>query len=192
MNGVVVGVIGKQCSGKGTVIECLKHILKNKRIDHVKSGSGGILDDFLKSAGSPITRENQQKMAAGLRKYFGDDFISNTAGDRIRKSFADVAIYDAIRWEYDEKMIRSFNWSLILAVDADKELRFHRCKNRPRGDEKDLTREQFEKAEVASTEIEIDRIAKRADFTILNNEGLDSLELDVEFFCKKHGLLYGG
>lgn len=191
MNKLVIGLVGKQGSGKGTFIELLKNELGPQNIDHIKSGTGGVLEAFVRIAEIPVTRENLQKMAVGLREYFGDDFISEAVGAKIRKSRNSIAIFDAVRWRCDERVVKGFRRNVIVFMDANKELRFKRLKNRLRGDEKELTWEQFEKAEVASTEIEIDDIGLRADFHVINDDSLDSLRLEVKFFCKKYQLLNG-
>lgn len=188
MDKVVIGLVGKQGSGKNTFVEYLKKELPNKRIEQVRSGSGGVLDAFLNIAGVPVVRENQQKMAKGLREYFGDDFISEAVGSKIRKTNADIVFFDAVRWRSDESVVRKFSKHILVFIHADKDIRFERLVNRLRGDEKELTREQFEKAELASTEVEIDSISLSADFSIVNNESIDALVSDVKFFIDKFGL----
>lgn len=188
MDKFVIGLVGKQGSGKGTFIELLKKELGSQNIEHVKSGSGGVLEAFVKIAEIPVTRENLQKMARGLREYFGDDFISEAVGTKIRKSTADIAIFDAVRWRCDEMVVKRFPGNVLVFIDTDKEIRFQRLRNRPRGDEKELTREQFEKAELASTEIEIEDISSRANFHVINDDSLSSLAIEVKYFAKKYKL----
>ena len=189
MEKTAIGLLGKQGAGKGTFVELLsKQVLRQKTFDHIRTGSGGIIDDFLEIAKWPLTRENKQEYAKRLRERMGDNFIAEVAGIKISDSRADIVIFDAIRWQWDERVLRRFKRNFMVFIDADKEIRFHRLRARARGEERDLTQEQFEKAELASTEIEIDDISRRADFMIVNNGTIDSLLLDIKFFIKKSEL----
>lgn len=181
---IVIGLVGKQGSGKGYFIEVLQMLLSG-RITKVKSG--GILIDLLKILNLPVTRQNLQKMVNCLKDNFGGDIISKAVYARILATDSEVIIFDAVRWKSDEEMIRRFENGLIVYIDTEKEIRYQRLKNRgEKEDERGLGREKFEKAELDSTEIDIPDIGSRADVVITNNGTENEFAGQIRDFCSKY------
>lgn len=183
MNRIVIGLTGKQGSGKNTFIQNVIKVFPHKSVDRITSG--GILVDVLKILNIVITRHNLQELAKYLRIGFGDDIISSAVRLRIISSEADIVIFDGVRWQSDVDMVRSFPEGIIVYIQTDKEVRYQRLRNRgEKEDENNLSREEFEKAEVASTEVEIDNIGRRANFILANNGGEELFLEAIKNFCK--------
>ena len=187
MSKVVIGLVGKQGSGKGSFVEQLRAVAPKISMEQIKSG--GILIDLLKKINTPITRENLQNVADWLKNDVGPNSIAEAMVIRINKSQADVIIYDAIRWKCDVEVVRRYSKNVIVYINSDKDIRYERLKNRgEKENEHGLSREDFEKAELTSTEIEVDELGSRADFTILNNGSLDGLKGNISYFAVHYGL----
>ena len=179
---LVIGIIGKQGSGKNTFVESVAQVLPKTYVRHIKSG--GILVDVLKTLALPVTRQNLQALAESLKNTFGQNIISKAIFTKIVNSKADVVIFDAVRWKSDEEMLRQFPGSQLVFIATKKEIRYQRLRNRnEKEDENDLSWEQFEQSESASTEIEIDEISTRADFVLTNNGTESDFLAQVRSFC---------
>lgn len=180
---IIVGLVGKQGSGKGYFIEVLQVLLPGQI---AKVRSGGILIDLLKILNLPVTRQNLQDIVNCLKDKFGGDIISKAVYASILATDSEIIIFDAVRWKSDEEMIRRFENGMLVYVDTEKELRYQRLKNRgEKEDEKGLARDKFEKAELDSTEIDISDIGSRADVILTNNGTEGEFTDQIRDFCAK-------
>ena len=184
MSKIIIGLLGKQGSGKGYFTEVLQVLLPGQV---VRIRSGGILVDLLKMLNLPNTRQNLQKMVNCLKDNFGGNIISESVYARILSTEGDIIIFDAVRWKSDEEMVRRFKDGRIVYIDTEKDIRYQRLKDRgEKEDEKSLGRDKFEKAELDSTEIDIPDIGSRADVVITNNGTEDEFIDKVRDFCAKY------
>ncbi|OGN07427.1 MAG: hypothetical protein A3B86_01615 [Candidatus Yanofskybacteria bacterium RIFCSPHIGHO2_02_FULL_38_22b] len=184
----IFGIIGKQGSGKNTFVESISKVLPERSLEHIKSGS--ILVDVLRTLALPVTRQNLQALAESLKNTFGSNVISRTIFTKIVNSKADIVVFDAIRWKADEEMLRQFPGSQLVYIDTKKEIRYQRLRNRnEKEDENDLSWDQFERSEAASTEIDIDKISIRADHILTNNGTESDFIQQVKLFLAKHYIM---
>jgi dephospho-CoA kinase len=185
---LVIGLVGRQGSGKNTFVEAVSKFMPNKSLAHVKSGS--ILIEILKILSLPITRENLQALPQALKDCFGANIISRAIFERIINTKADIVFFDAVRWQSDVDMLRQFPDNLLVYIDTDKEVRYLRLKDRKeKEDENELPREQFEKAEIASTEVEIGNIGYRADVILINNGTEEDFYSRVKIWCGRLNIM---
>ncbi|MBI4087227.1 MAG: hypothetical protein HY434_00130 [Candidatus Liptonbacteria bacterium] len=180
---VLIGLVGPPLAGKETVAEFIAHIASEKGLAFGHHRSRGILEATLKLWHKEVNRPNMQKLLRVMEApgAFGEGSLSGAIRQRLAGNEADIVIYDAVRLPSDETMMRDLD-GLILAITADEKTRYNRAKQRRREGEAELTIEQFQVEDTASTEIHIPNIASRADWTIDNNGNADDLRLEVKKF----------
>ncbi len=172
---MIIGLTGKNASGKGEVAS----FLKTRNFEYF-SLSDAIREE-LKLREIEVTRENLIVVGNELRKKFGPSVLADRILTHIEadKNY----IVDSIRNPYEaESLKRRKNFTLIDVV-ADERLRFERLAARNReGDP--LTFEEFlklEKKEESSDEAaqQLTRTAALSDLTLENNGDLEKLHKNV-------------
>lgn len=177
---IVIGMVGEKGSGKDTFAEILKGIA-SVPVERCKSSD--LLGETLDVWKLPRTRHNLQHLAIVMDQGFGIGTLTNALYARMESCGSDIVIFDAVRWQSDAKMIRSFQKNFLVYVTATTATRYQRIKARKQKmGEATATFEQFLKEEQISTETEIPVIGANAD-CIITNEG------DVKEF-KKHVLKF--
>ena len=179
---MLIGITGTQGAGKGTVVE----YLKEKGYKHC-SARGLILEEVEKRGIEP-TRANISMVANELREQFGADFVvkeyfrrSPEAQNIVIESIYTLAEVEALRER----------GGIILAIDADPEIRYERIHNR--GDSTDhVSKEEF--LEFQKKESESNNPAQQnmravfavADFVIFNDNEIVELQKNIDVFLAKY------
>ena len=180
---IIIGLVGEKGSGKETFGNFLMEVAKSKKVLRVRFSD--ILNETLKLWGLEGTRHNLQHLAVVMEEGFGRGTLSNAIFKRVNNLEADIVILDGIRWETDEKLIRSFPKNLLVYVTAEINLRFKRLQVRKEKKDEAKTFEQFMSEEKAKNELLIPKIGIRADFKIENNKDFSDLKEAVKEFYKK-------
>lgn len=168
---IIIGLVGEKGGGKETFGDILIKLLPNKRIARVRFSD--LLAETLLLWSIPNTRENLQDLAIAMDKQFGEGTLTRAVQERIKKLSADIILLDGVRWMSDAELIRSFPKNYLIYITAPFKLRFERLKKRKqKSDEVTLTFKQFLYEENRKTELDIPKIAKKADFKIENNSTL--------------------
>lgn len=180
-NKIIIGLVGTLASGKGAVKEYLIN----------KYGAKGckfsdIFRDVLNRLNIPITRDNLQKVSTSLRSDFGENLLSNTIIKDAEKLESKIVIVDGIRRFSDMDNLKKLSNFVVLAVDADSNLRYERMKirNENEGD-RNKTYEDFLKDENAEADKQIPEVIKTADFIIENNGTLEDLHSRIDEVVEK-------
>ena len=187
MDKLVIGLIGEKGAGKQTFNDSLQKILKNNKIQVVKSGEMPL--EALNFWDLPNTRANLQNLAIIMDQTYGEGTVSRAVKTKIANSEANIIIFDGIRWQTDIDVVRQFSRNILIYITAKAKLRYQRLKERQeKADEKTLTWEQFLKEERAKTETFIPIISKQADIMLDNNGSIEDLGTQIEKVVKNHSL----
>src|SRR3989338_7080217 len=124
---MIIGLTGKNGSGKGEVAQFLK-----ERGFECHSLSDVIREE-LERRKKPLTRDNLVVQGNELREKFGPDVLAKRIINRIEidKNY----IIDSIRHPAEAKTFKSQNGFVLLNVSAPARLRFERLKKRRREDD---------------------------------------------------------
>jgi dephospho-CoA kinase len=176
---LALGVVGEKGSGKGTFIRILTEIAVGRSVERIPSSE--VLGETLDLWDIPRTRRALQDLAIIMNNHFGDTTLTHAVQHRMKKSKADIVIFDGMRWLKDLEMMRSFENSLIIYVTTDVEKRYERTKLRnEKMDEGQVTFEQFMEEEKVKTELDIKKIAAQAEIAIVNDGDMESYRREIE------------
>jgi dephospho-CoA kinase len=177
---IVVGLVGEKGSGKETFGDFLMELVRDQKIVRVRFSD--ILNETLKFWSIDRTRENLQKLAVIMDEGFKKGTLTHAIYQRIHSLEADIVILDGVRWETDEKLIRSFPKNYLVYINADVDIRYERLKIRREKLDEAKTYAQFMEEEKAPNEVLIPEIGKRSDFEVKNNGTFEELKKEVKNF----------
>jgi len=172
---LVVGIIGKICSGKG--VSC-KHLEEAYGAETFRFSD--ILKEVLKRLHIPNTRPNLQTLGAQLRESFGPEVLADALRADIEAGSAEVAVIDGIRYDSEVELLRGFEDNTLIYITAPLETRHKRALARATRGEEDITPEEFKKAEGAETEKFIEEVGKKADHKIENTGTIEELKEKID------------
>jgi dephospho-CoA kinase len=180
---MIIGIAGTDGSGKGSVV------------DHLKDGgfhhysAREMIVSEIKKRGLDVHRPNMKLVGNAMRAEHGGSVIVKLAIDDSKLSGHADFVIESIR-TLDEVELLHKSGGLLLAVDAEQNLRYERIYNR--GSETDnITFAQFVEQELAeSTSLnpaEQNKISviKMADYNITNNGTLEELHSQIDEFLQK-------
>ena len=180
---MIIGITGTDGSGKGAVVD---YLVEKKGFVHYSSRS--LIIEEIESRGLPASREQMRLVANDMRKEKGNDVIVATALDMMVKDRVSTAVIESIRAIKEVETLHKAG-GILLAVDADQQLRYSRISGRKSSSDK-VTLDQF----VAQEKLEMNdpdpsgmqkaAVIKSADYTILNNSTLTELREQVELFLQ--------
>lgn len=189
---VVIGITGTNLSGKDTVAEIIKR-------DFGFSEHYGFSDEVRIEAtqkGLSHERENLQLIGNEIRNIFGPGEFGNRIISKIKgyktlvTGFRNPAEVEVFR---DKAKSGIFDFYLI-GVDAPLEIRYKRSQTRGRSGENDKNFEEFKKIDEIEmyggikkglNEMYISDCLKMADYLIINDSTLKSLQEKTESVMKK-------
>ncbi len=150
---------------------------------------GSIIVDEVARRGLPINPENERVVREEFRAQDGMDAIAKRALPLLKNALArqsrividglySFSEYKTLRTELGAEMI-------VVAIVAERALRYHRLNTRP---ERPLTHEEAEQRDW----LEIERIEKGgsiaiADYTLLNNDTQDALLASLDALLERIG-----
>ncbi len=178
---IVIGFVGKICSGKGEAASYLRK--KYKGDSAVFSQS---MRDILDRLYVSQTRENLQKISLLLRQNFGGDIFSKTMVGDIERSKTKYTIIDGFRRVEDVLAFQKLPSFTLIHITAPEKLRFERLKKRKQnpGDAK-VTWRQFKTQDNAETEKTIAAAAKKARYEIENAGSLKDFYKKLDAIVSK-------
>ncbi len=184
MHPLIIGLVGRKGSGKGTVAKILK--------EH--SGAtvfrfSDPLRDILTRLHLPIDREHLVATSEILRHRFGEDVLERTLLTDMKKIDADVIVLDGIRRVEELTALTENTRFHLIAINAPIAVRYARSTNRGENHgEQEMTFEAFEKTETASTEMTIAAVEERAEQRIENNGTYEELVQNVVALMERFGV----
>jgi len=175
---MIIGLTGKNASGKGKVAE----YLKSKGFIYCSLSNE--LRSEAKEKGIEETRENLIALGNDLRKKFGNGYLASKINEKINEN--ENSVVDSIRNPGEIIELKKNKGFFLLGIDAPVELRYKRAESRSRiGEATTLQhfikleqRENFNK----SSNQQLDKCLEMADKVIINNGSLEELYIKLNKF----------
>ncbi len=175
---MIFGVTGTNGSGKGEVVRYLE---EEKGFKHYSVRA--YLTEEIIRRGLPVNRTNMRLVSNDLRRTYRHDYYSTMFIEDAEKNGITDYLMESVRHMAEADNIRKHG-GFIIAVDADKKLRYERVVLR--GTETDkVSFEEFviqEDAEMTGSgeEQNMGEVMASADFRIMNEGTLEELHLRIE------------
>ncbi len=179
---MIIGITGTLGAGKGTVVD----YLKSKGFIH--RSARAFITDEIKRRGLPINRDAMVLVANDLREQFGPGYVIESL---FKEAIAedDRAVIESVRTLGEAEFLKNHG-ALIIAVDADRPLRYKRIVER--GSETDdisfekfVSDEQREWTAADPTKQNLLAVIESADYNIVNNGTVPELYAEVDSLLQK-------
>ena len=176
---IIIGLLGETGSGKDTVA----HYLKTRYNAHLLRFADPI-KETLSLYFERFSKDDQQWLAMLLKDRFGKDILGKALRPHVEATEGLVSI-NGLRFPEDYDFVREFSPSHVLYVTAPQKLRWERAHRRGEKTDDGNDFEHFQQMELVQTEVHIPEIGAKADFTIVNDQGLDELLASVDSVMEK-------
>jgi len=179
---MIIGITGTDGAGKGTAVE----YLATKGFTHYSSRSFIVAE--IQRLGLESTRNQMRLTANELRAKYGNEFVVKQAYEKARAEQNDKVVIESIRALAEAEYLKSQD-GILLAVDADVQLRYERVQDR-RSDSDKVTfaefvaHEELEKNDPDPNGMQKASVIAMADYTITNNGTLEDLHAQVDEFLQ--------
>ncbi len=181
---LIIGLVGLQGCGKGTVADVLRE----------QYGAGyerfsGMIGSILDILAIEKNRKNFTKLSEVIRYAFGETIFSYALEKKVIESTQDIIVLDGIRRPEDIVAMEPLPHFHLVSIEADQKLRFERMKKRgEKATEANMTWEQFLAEEALPTEVTIPFVMNRAKYHFSNNGTREQLIEQVRTFMKQFGI----
>ena len=171
-----IGLTGTNGSGKGAAAEYF--IGKGYAFYSLSD----VIREELKKDGLEPTRDNLIRKGNELRSIKGADFLAKQVMDKVESK----SVIDSIRNPEEIRFLKSNKNFILLAIDANVELRYERVKKRGRNESAATLQEFIEKEDEEKTsnptQQQLHTCFEMADFIVLNEGSLEDLNNKLEEF----------
>ena len=183
MSRLIIGLVGRKGSGKGTVAKIL-HDRYGADVHRYSDILRTILDQLFIDK----SRENLVKLSEILRHGFGEDILKRVMTKKIELEDAPLVVIDGIRRTEDLEGLDQLGDFTLVTVDAPLETRFERLRLRgENAGESTRTMESFVQMEHASTEVTIGEVEHLAWKKITNAGTYEELVSVIDDMMKELG-----
>lgn len=176
---MILGITGTVGAGKGTVVE---YLVRERGFAHFSSREF-LFEEIRRRGIADESRIALRDTGNALRKEHGPGYIAETLLARAKETGGD-AIIESIRTLGEAEFLKRHG-AFIVAVDADRRLRYERVLKRASSTDK-LTFEAFceqEDKEMSGTavwDMNVFGVMAIADWKLMNNAGLRELHGHIE------------
>lgn len=182
---MIIGLTGSLAAGKGVVSDFMK------KQGFVYLSLSDELREIMKEKKIELTRKNLQDFGNQMREEKGAGVLASLVADKIQNQKYAKAVVDGIRNPAEIAELRKLDNYFLISVDAPEEIRFKRLIARNReSDPKTL--EDFLKVDARDKGIGeketgqgVGRCMAQADFTLINDKGIEEINKKVEDLYKK-------
>jgi dephospho-CoA kinase len=178
---MILGITGTDGAGKGTVVE---YLVDHHGYTHY-SARAFILEEIRKQ-GLPDTRNQMRLTANELRKQHGNEFLIKVSLEKARADGVSNAVIESLRATAEAECLKAHG-GILLAVDADQQLRYERVQaRRSESDQVSFAEfqrhEELEKNDPDPHGMQKAKVMEMADYTVTNNGTVEELKQQVEQF----------
>lgn len=175
---MIVGITGTIGAGKGTVVD---YLVKEKGFAHYSVRD--FLIEEIQKRGLPVNRDNMREVANSIRAEHEPSYIIEELYSRAEAA-GHNALIESVRAIGEAEFLKGKHGK-ILAVDADRRMRFERAV--ARGSETDdvdfdtfVTHEEKELASTDPAGQNIIGVMQMADYRIENDGSLEELHAKID------------
>jgi dephospho-CoA kinase len=183
----VIGVIGKNGSGKD---EVLKHLRDKYGVPFLSTGD--IVRGIAASEGKEPTRPNLQAISDRYFKECGEGCFVRMTVERIRENGWKAAGISGVRSPKDVDILRGElgeDFVLIYVDVSDPQVRFERMLKRGEGRDAKAYNQFVQQDKDEEKLFGIDKAASKADYSLSNDGSMDDLRSSIDKLVNKKGLL---
>lgn len=179
---MIIGITGTLGAGKGSVVE----YLKEKGFSHF-SARGFITEEVIRRT-LPVNRDTMTETANNLRTLHGPGYIIESLYAEAETKGGN-AVIESVRTPAEAEFLRD-RGAIILAIDADRNLRYSRITLRASETdsvsfEKFVADEERELTTTDPTKQNLLAVIEEADYYLLNNGTLDELHSEIDTLLSK-------
>jgi dephospho-CoA kinase len=183
----VIGVIGKNGSGKD---EVLKYLKETHNVPFLSTGD--MVREIAAREGRPSDRTTLQEISDSCFRKHGQGCFVKMVADKIREKGWPVAGISGVRSPHDVQLLKGIlgrSFVLIEVSVTNPRVRFERM--RKRGAERDTdSYEHFLEQDGGEEQVfRVEEAARLADYSLSNDGGLEDLHRAVEDLIARKGLL---
>ncbi len=177
---IIIGLVGRICAGKGVVSEYMAQ----------KYGAAALsfsdpLREILRILNQDVNRKNIQALSLAIRTNYGANAFSVMMKGQALKRSEPIIVLDPYRREADVEAFKSDAYfSIGVTRDEDQRYAAMVSRNREKSDST-VSKEQFLELDNAETEIYINDLVSKADYTIENNGTVEELYAKVDEIMAK-------
>lgn len=173
---IIIGLIGQKLTGKDTVAQYL-----TERYGAVSVVYSHVLDDVLRILDQEVSRENEMRLAVGLRSVFGDAILNAAVLKRITDHPEGIRLINGIRRPEEARQALAAGVRLVY-VSASPEERYRRYTLRAeKKDDGTLSFGAFMEQDASSpTEKDIPALEELCEYTIRNESNLTVLHEQID------------
>lgn len=182
---MILGITGTDGAGKGTVVE----YLANKH-SFVHFSARAVIEEEIARQGLPNTREQMRKTGNALRAAHGDDVLVARPLEQIAAQNIEHAVIESVRALAEVETLKAHG-GILLAVDADQQLRYERIMERKSSSDQ-VSFAEFQKQEALEMNdsdphgMQKAKVMAAADHTLSNDNNLDVLYEQIENFLREY------
>ncbi len=187
MNGVVIGLVGEQGSGKEALWSAICKVARENGIfAYARYSTSVVLRKMLEDMEITGNRDNLTALVKFLETTCGEGEAMRKVLRAVRSERPTIRVIDSIRMLADETALRAESNNILLHITAPPLIRLDRVRKRgEKPGEKELSLEKFMEQEKSHTEKHVPEIGSRANWKIVNDGTLEELTEKVrEFFAK--------
>lgn len=182
---MIIGITGTDGAGKGTVVEYLVEVL-----GFTHYSSRDLIVAEIEKQGLSLDRNQMRLTANELRKEFGNDVIVKKALEKAKAEMKNNIIIESIRALAEAEYLK-LSGGILLAVDADPQVRYERVQTRRSATdqvtyEEFLAQEELEKNDPDPSGMQKTKVMEMADYTILNQGTIEDLGGKVNTFLARY------
>lgn len=178
---IIIGITGTLGAGKGTVVD---YLLKNKGFKHY-SARAFITDEIVKR-GMEVNRDSMVTVGNALRAEHNPAYVIESLYEQAKVAGGD-AVIESIRTPGEVTAMRGKENFHLLAIDADKKVRYERVKARASATDfisydEFVAQEEREMHAADPNKQNLAECIKQADVVIRNDGSFEDLYARVEKF----------